>query len=174
FRAVAMVSRAGIGARDASADGCGARAWSGTPFASGAASRTWMYEGQHNYSSSKYHSTPPPCAMGGGDRTAARPVKLADRWAPSGPRRISNLNIRTRPSTQQLEFHFRSGHHGVGQGIRASFVREGEFFVVEAEGVQKRGVEVVDTHDVFDGLASELVGLPVGVAWAETASGQPQ
>ena len=46
--------------------------------------------------------------------------------------------------------------------------------MVEAEGVQERGLEVVDRHDILDRLVTEIIGLPVGVTPLEAAAGEPE
>ena len=49
----------------------------------------------------------------------------------------------------------------VGQAEVAAGVAEGEAFVVEAEQVQDRGLQVVDVDRVLDDVEAEVVGLAV-------------
>ena len=66
------------------------------------------------------------------------------------------------------------GHIGVGESVVAAVVGVGEAPVVEAEGMQEGGLEVVDRDHVLHGPVSELVGRAVGITGLESASGQPQ
>ena len=61
----------------------------------------------------------------------------------------------------------------VGQAEVAAGVAVGELFVVEAQQVQDRGVQVVDVDLVLDRLEAELVGRAVDVAALDAAAGQP-
>ena len=61
----------------------------------------------------------------------------------------------------------------VGQAEVAAGVAVGELFVVEAQQVQDRGVQVVDVDLVFDGGEAEFVGGAVDVAALDAAAGQP-
>ena len=61
----------------------------------------------------------------------------------------------------------------VGEAEVAAGVAVGEAFVVEAEEVEHRRVEVVDVHDVFDGAEAEFIGGTVDVAAARAAAGEP-
>ena len=62
------------------------------------------------------------------------------------------------PLRQNPVHHF-AGH--VGQPEVAALVAVGEPLVVDAQQVQHRGVQVVDVHDVVDGVVAELVGRAV-------------
>ena len=53
----------------------------------------------------------------------------------------------------------------VGQTKIAAGVTVGQPFVVEAQQVQQRGVQVVDADSILDGAESEVVGRAVGQAW---------
>ena len=56
-------------------------------------------------------------------------------------------------------------HHGtahVGQAEVAALVAEGQPFVVDAQQVEDRGVEVVDVDAILDGVVTELVGRAQG------------
>ncbi len=59
----------------------------------------------------------------------------------------------------------------VGEPEVAALETVGEFFVVEAELVQQRGVEVVHVNGISHDVEAEVVGLPVA-AWLveETAT----
>ena len=46
----------------------------------------------------------------------------------------------------------------VGQTEVAALETVGQPFVVDAQQMQHRGVQVVDVHDVFDGVVAEFVG----------------
>ena len=60
----------------------------------------------------------------------------------------------------------------VGQPLVAAAEAEGELGVVEAQLVQDRGVDVVESSGLIDGGVAELVGLAVGGAALEAAAGQ--
>ena len=67
-------------------------------------------------------------------------------------------------------------HHpavDVGQAEIAAGVAVGELFVVEAQQVQDRRVQIVDVDVVLDGREAELVGGAVDVAALHAAAGQP-
>lgn len=49
----------------------------------------------------------------------------------------------------------------------------GEVFVVEAEGVEDGGLDVVDVDGIFDGVEAEFIGLSVGDAGFDPAAGEP-
>ena len=66
------------------------------------------------------------------------------------------------------------GDLGVGQAVVAALVGVRELAVVEAQGVEQGGLEVVDGDGVFDGGVAELVGRAVDVAPLEAAAGQPE
>lgn len=59
----------------------------------------------------------------------------------------------------------------VGETEIPALVAEGEFLVVEAELVEQRGLEIVDADRILGGTVVEFVGLAVGVARLETATG---
>ena len=61
-------------------------------------------------------------------------------------------------------------HMHIGQPVVAAAVAEGEAFVVEAELVQDRGMQVVDGQWIEDGVRAELVGLAIGDATFEAAT----
>ena len=61
----------------------------------------------------------------------------------------------------------------VGQAEVSAGVAVGELFVVEAEEVEDRGVQVVDVHLVLDGLEPEVVGGAVDVTPFDAAAGHP-
>src|SRR5262249_12554213 len=50
---------------------------------------------------------------------------------------------------------------------------EGELFVVEAQEVEHRGVQIMDMHGFFHGLISEFVGGAVNVSRLYAAAGEP-
>src|SRR5262249_43175190 len=66
------------------------------------------------------------------------------------------------------------GDLGVGQAVEPALVGVGQLAVVEPQGVQERGLEVVDGHDGIDRLVAELIGGPVGMTRTEPAAGQPE
>ena len=61
----------------------------------------------------------------------------------------------------------------VGEPARCAVVVIGEPFVVEAEQVEDRGVEVVDVDHVLDGLVAELVGGPEAEPMLDAGAGEP-
>ena len=61
----------------------------------------------------------------------------------------------------------------IGQTEIAALVAIREAFVVEAEQVEQRGVEVVDVHGVFGDLVTEVVGCAVGDPGFHAAAGHP-
>src|SRR5262249_11154702 len=61
----------------------------------------------------------------------------------------------------------------VGQPFVPAVVQEGQLFVIEADQVQERGVEVVDRDAIFDGAETELVGGANGLAASDAAAGKP-
>src|SRR5262245_47174128 len=75
---------------------------------------------------------------------------------------------------QQRPLHLRVADYGIGQRIGASFMREREPFVVQTEGMEQRGMQVVDAHDLFHGLAAEFVRGTVDISLLEAATGNPQ
>ena len=60
----------------------------------------------------------------------------------------------------------------VGQAAIDSVVAEGQAFVIEAEQVQDRRVQVVDRQDVFDGFETEFVGRAVADSAFDASSGE--
>ena len=60
----------------------------------------------------------------------------------------------------------------VGEAEVAAFVFEDEFFVIDAEKVQRGGVEVVDVERINGGSESEGVGFSVGDAAFDAAAGE--
>ena len=61
----------------------------------------------------------------------------------------------------------------VGQAVVAAGIAECQFLMVDAHQVQKRRVQVVNMHFVFDRVPAELVGGAVHHAAADAAAGQP-
>ena len=61
----------------------------------------------------------------------------------------------------------------VGQATFDAVVVEAQALVIEAEQVQDRGVEVVDSGNVLDRHMSEVVGRPVAVAGLHARAGKP-
>ena len=61
----------------------------------------------------------------------------------------------------------------IGEAALDAVVVEAEFFVVEAEQVQRGGVEVVAVGGVFGGLEAEFVGGAVSGAALDAAAGHP-
>src|SRR6185295_9336057 len=61
----------------------------------------------------------------------------------------------------------------VGQAEVAPGAAEGEFFVIETEQGQNRGMKIVHVNFVLDGLEAELIGRAVDVAAPNTASRHP-
>ena len=59
----------------------------------------------------------------------------------------------------------------VGEAEIAAGVAVGELFVVEAEEVQHRGVEVVDVDGLVGGLEAEFIRRAVDRAAADAAAG---
>ena len=62
----------------------------------------------------------------------------------------------------------------VGQAEVSAGVAVGELFVVEAEQVEHRGVEVVDRNWVLDGSEAKFVGCSVDGSAFDSAAGHPQ
>ena len=52
----------------------------------------------------------------------------------------------------------RIGDRHIGQAIVAAFVRVGELSVIEAESVKERGVQIIDSHDLFDRTVVTVAG----------------
>ena len=61
----------------------------------------------------------------------------------------------------------------VGEPARCAVVVIGEPFVVEAEQVEDRRVEVVNVDDVFDGLVAEFVGGAEAEPVLDAGAGEP-
>ena len=61
----------------------------------------------------------------------------------------------------------------IGESHITSAESEGDPFVIHAEQVQHRGVQVMNFDTVFNDLVSKFVGLSVNRAAADTASRQP-
>src|SRR5262249_30076713 len=82
-------------------------------------------------------------------------------------------NVRSaesQPSGEELLHH---GSMDVSEPEVAARVTVGEGFVVEAEEVEDRGVQVVDVDGVLDGLEAEFVGGAMDMAPLDAAAGQP-
>ena len=62
----------------------------------------------------------------------------------------------------------------VGQPELASLELERQSFVINAEQMQHRGVQIVNVDAILDDVVSELVGLTVGRSGIHTAAGHPQ
>ena len=60
----------------------------------------------------------------------------------------------------------------IGQTEIAPRITIGEAFVIEAEEVQDRGVQIVDMDTFLDGAVAELVGGAVDVAPFDAAAGE--
>ena len=61
----------------------------------------------------------------------------------------------------------------IGQAEVAAGMAEGEFFVVEAQQVKNRGVEIVDVDFLFGGGKTEFIGSAMDVSSFHTAAGHP-
>src|SRR4051812_15168758 len=61
----------------------------------------------------------------------------------------------------------------VREAVAPPLVFEREFFVIDAEGVEKRGLEIVHVNGIFDDVVAELVGGTVAHAALETAASDP-
>ena len=59
----------------------------------------------------------------------------------------------------------------VSQAEVASLVPIRQPRVVEAQAMQDRSLQVVDVNTVFDGMVTQLIGLPYDVAAAHTTPG---
>src|SRR5437773_5396517 len=82
----------------------------------------------------------------------------------------SSLRGEVLPSGQQLLDHL-SVH--VGQAETAPLIEVSEALVVDAEQVQKRGLEVVDVHGVFHDVVAKFAGLSVNQSRLAAAAGRP-
>lgn len=49
----------------------------------------------------------------------------------------------------------------IGEPEPSSLILVGEFFVVYAEKMQKRGLKIVDVNRVFNNIVAELIGFAV-------------
>ena len=61
----------------------------------------------------------------------------------------------------------------VGQPVVAALEVVGQPFVVDAQEVEDRGLEVVDVDGVLGDVVAEVVGLAVGDAGLDAAAGEP-
>src|SRR5436190_1580759 len=61
----------------------------------------------------------------------------------------------------------------VRQAEIASGVAVSELFVVEAEKLERRGMQIVNMHGIFGGPETEFVGRAVGLAPFDAAAGEP-
>ena len=61
----------------------------------------------------------------------------------------------------------------VGEAEVAALESSGELFVIEAELVKDRGVEIVDVNFVFNRVEAEVIGLAMVHAAFDSASGEP-
>ena len=55
----------------------------------------------------------------------------------------------------------------------AALATEGEAFVVDAELVKNRGVEIVDVNLILGGVIAEVIGGTVGEAGLHSSAGHP-
>ena len=88
-------------------------------------------------------------------------TRSANGWWSTGGTGPSRIERASRISGEDLADH-RARH--VGQAEIAARIAVGQLFVVEAEQVEDRGVEVVDGHAAIDGLEAEVIGRAVDVA----------
>ena len=89
-------------------------------------------------------------------------------------KQIGLMNRGQTGSGQQLMDNFSVGDVGIGEGGGTAVIGEGELVVIEAEGVQEGGVEVVDGDDVIDGTVTKIIGLTMDITRFETTAGKPQ
>src|SRR5438874_1328507 len=68
-----------------------------------------------------------------------------------------------KPVVQQLWDHFCSGHVRIGKTGVTAVVGIDELAVIEAEGSQQRGVEIVDGDDLIPCRVAEVVGCAVDI-----------
>ena len=61
----------------------------------------------------------------------------------------------------------------IGEPVIAAEVTPGEFFVIEAELMQDRGVQIMQMHFAGDGAEAEVVGFAEGEARFDAATGEP-
>lgn len=61
----------------------------------------------------------------------------------------------------------------IGESVIAAEVTPGEFFVIEAELMQDRGVQIMQMDFAGDRAEAEVVGLAEGEAGFDAATGEP-
>ena len=61
----------------------------------------------------------------------------------------------------------------IGESAIDTVVIEAEFFMIEAEQVKCRGVEVVAVNGLLGGFEAEVVGAAIGGATLDAAAGHP-
>ena len=66
-----------------------------------------------------------------------------------------------------------SGALNTGQALVQALVAIGKPFVVDAQALQHRSVEVVDVHRIADAVIAEIIGLAVNVTLPNSATGHP-
>lgn len=74
------------------------------------------------------------------------------------------------PSPQQLVYH---PSRDIGEPVVAALEAPHQPFVVEAELVQQRRVQVMHMHAAIHDVVAELVGVAVHVPRAQAAAGEP-
>ena len=62
----------------------------------------------------------------------------------------------------------------IGEAVVASVVTESELFVINAEQVEHRRMQIIHVDPVFDGLVAELIGRAVMHAALHAAAGHPE
>ena len=66
-----------------------------------------------------------------------------------------------------------SGALNTGQALVQALVAIGKSFVVDAQALQHRGVEVVDVHRIADDVIAEIIGFSEGDAFFDSAACHP-
>src|SRR4051812_28037307 len=104
---------------------------------------------------------------GWGTSSEPEPAASDPGWANARINPLTNLALGSgQKRLDDLTVHIR-------QAEVAPLVREGQPFVIEAEKVEGRRIQVVDVNGLLDDVEAELIGLPIRDARLDPAPGQP-
>ena len=100
-----------------------------------------------------------------------RPSREGDRAHHTGSHGISSGRCLDRPRSRQNLVDHSTMH--VGQSEVAAGLMKGEPFVIQAEQVQDRGLQVMDVDRILGDVEAEFVGGSVGLAGLDPSACEP-
>src|SRR5262245_1240047 len=118
---------------------------------------TYSQFGRQTNSFRTYVATGPPQIM---HTTGSEPARVS-----ACIRRIRDMGLRQQ-ATYDVAVH-------VGQAIIATGVAEGQFLVIEAQGMQDRRLQVVDVDRGLDHVEAKFVGCTIGHARSDASAREP-